>query len=235
MDHREFLNRFNVEYDNIMSNAAPGLNGYEISIFLTKGQDEILKNYFNPLGNKYKEGFDGSPKRQIDFSKIIKTEELRQDNAPLSKLDDRSKIFNMPSDVMFILNENLYSPSNKIIQAIPISFQDYQRLMRKAYKYPHKSGAWRLISQVSSNIPQIEIITPEEVNKYIMRYVRVVKPIIVEDLTPYGVTINGISTVNECEVDEILHEEILQRAVELAKAAYTGNLETSVKLGERSE
>ena len=183
MDHREFLNRFNVEYDNIMSNAAPGLNGYEISIFLTKGQDEILKNYFNPLGNKYKEGFDGSPKRQIDFSKIIKTEELKQDNAPLSKLDDRSKIFNMPSDVMFILNENLYSPSNKII----------------------------------------------------MRYVRVVKPIIVEDLTPYGVTINGISTVTECEVDEILHEEILQRAVELAKAAYTGNLETSVNLGERSE
>lgn len=47
MDHIEFSNEFDVLYNNIMSNAAPGLNEYEKSVFLTKGQEEIVKNYFN--------------------------------------------------------------------------------------------------------------------------------------------------------------------------------------------
>ena len=32
----EFSNEFDVLYNNIMSNAAPGLNEYEKSVFLTK-------------------------------------------------------------------------------------------------------------------------------------------------------------------------------------------------------
>lgn len=52
----EFSNSFDILYNNIMSNAAPGINEYEKSVLLTKAQDEILKNYFNPQGNKYQEG-----------------------------------------------------------------------------------------------------------------------------------------------------------------------------------
>lgn len=71
MDNTEFSNQFDVLYNNVMSNAAPGLNEYEKSVFLTKAQNEIVKNYFNPKGNKYQEGFDDSAKRQIDFSELI--------------------------------------------------------------------------------------------------------------------------------------------------------------------
>lgn len=65
-------NMFDVLYNNITSNQAPGLNAYEKSIFLTKGQDEILKNYFNPKskGNTTQDGFDANQKRQIDFSML---------------------------------------------------------------------------------------------------------------------------------------------------------------------
>ena len=58
MTIQEFSNEFDVLYNNIMSNQAPGLDEYEKSVFLTKAQNEILKNYFNPKGNKYQEGFD---------------------------------------------------------------------------------------------------------------------------------------------------------------------------------
>ncbi len=68
MTIQEFSNEFDVLYNNIMSNQAPGLDEYEKSVFLTKAQSEIIKNYFNPKGNKYQEGFDGSQKRQVDFS-----------------------------------------------------------------------------------------------------------------------------------------------------------------------
>lgn len=48
MTTQEFSSEFDILYNNIMSNAAPGLDEYEKSVFLTKAQEEILKNYFNP-------------------------------------------------------------------------------------------------------------------------------------------------------------------------------------------
>ena len=72
MSVEEMDNMFDVLYNNITSNQAPGLNAYEKSVFLTKGQDETIKNYFNPKskGNNTQEGFDGSVKRQVDFSML---------------------------------------------------------------------------------------------------------------------------------------------------------------------
>lgn len=235
MSSEEFFQRFQVLYNNVDSNAAPGLNEYDVSVFLTKAQDEILKNYFNPLGNKYGEGFDGSPKRQIDFSRVIKTAELQKYSGTPNRIDLRSTIFVLPSDVFFILDENLYTENNLPLQAVPISFTDYSILMRKPHKYPHKSEAWRLLSEVASESVQIEIISETPVTKYLMRYVKKVNPIIVGDLSQFGLTINGLSTVTECELDTELHEEILQRAVELAKSAYIGDLASTIQLGQRSE
>ena len=58
MDIKEFSNEFDVLYNNIMSNQAPGLDEYEKSVFLTKAQNELIKNYFTSTqgGNKYQEG-----------------------------------------------------------------------------------------------------------------------------------------------------------------------------------
>ena len=36
----------------------PGLNEYEKSVFLTKAQDELIKNYFAPESNPKNKGFD---------------------------------------------------------------------------------------------------------------------------------------------------------------------------------
>lgn len=73
MTNEEFSNEFDVLYNSITSNQAPGLDEYEKSVFLTKAQDEIVKSYFNPRSNKSQEGFDGNEKRQIDFSMIMRS------------------------------------------------------------------------------------------------------------------------------------------------------------------
>lgn len=46
MTIQEFSNQFDVLFNNITSNEAPGVNEYEKSIFLTKAQDEVVKNHF---------------------------------------------------------------------------------------------------------------------------------------------------------------------------------------------
>lgn len=238
MDHTEFSNGFDVLYNNIMSNAAPGINEYEKSVLLTKAQDEVLKNYFNPKGNKYQEGFDGSAKRQIDFSGLISVKEGTLLNGQTG-FDLRAKIYRMPEDVFLIINETLTTDTG-VKQVVPISFDEYSRLMSKPYKEPLKYQAWRLVTEGSGSDNIIVELIPhsgETVSKYTIRYVRRPKPIVLVDLaSEYGdVSINGVSTISECELNPLIHEEILQRAVEMAKIVYTGDANGLLQAGQRSE
>ena len=96
MSIREFSDQFDVLYNNITSNQAPGLTEYEKSVFLTKAQDEIIKNYFtaNSKGNNIQQGFDDSAKRQADFSALMTTHSktAETDISSIERLDQRSQI-----------------------------------------------------------------------------------------------------------------------------------------------
>jgi hypothetical protein len=238
MNVNEFSNEFDVLYNNIMSNAAPGLNEYEKSVLLTKAQEEIVKNYFEPAGNKYGKGLDDSPKRQIDFSELIKVGQgVLNTSAPTVTFDKRAKVYDLPADLFLVINEAVDTNAGTE-QIVPISYSDYTRLMSRPYKEPVKYQAWRIIAPSINNI-SVELIvnSNETITDYKVRYIRRPAPIITTNLSSeYGdVTINGVSTVSECELNPIIHSEILQRAVELAKAAYQGDLQASVELGQRSE
>ncbi len=236
MNTREFSNQFDVLYNDIMSNAAPGVNEYEKSVFLTKAQEEIVKNYFEPSGNKYGKGLDDSPKRQIDFSWLIKTGQGAQSARPPMVFDSRSKVYDLPDDLFLIINEAV-DTSAGTRQVIPISYSEYTRLTSRPYRGPVKYQAWRLTT-TSVNKTSVELIinNNETITNYRIRYIRRPAPIITSDLTEYGnLTINGIGTISECELNPIIHQEILQRAVELAKVAYEGDLRASIETGQRSE
>lgn len=243
----EFSDQFDVLYNNITSNQAPGLNEYEKSLFLTKAEKEIVKNYFTPnsKGNNLGQGFDDSAKRQADFSVLMKTGACTAvpDGSAPAKIDSRSKVYTYPTDVFIVINETV-TVDSKPKQVIPLRYDEYTRLMSKPYKRPLKNQVWRLINSgtVSGSVATktVEIIpgVGDTISAYSVRYVRVPKPIIVGALD--GLTIDGVGTASTvCEIDPILHEDILQRAVELAKAAWTvtgqDNIEAVMNMGQRSE
>ena len=242
----EFSDQFDVLYNNITSNQAPGLNEYEKSLFLTKAEKEIVKNYFtaNSTGNTIKQGFDDSAKRQADFSILMRTGACTSvAMTATTKIDERSKVFSYPDDVFIVVNETVKIGS-AVKQVIPLRYDEYTRLMSKPFKRPLKNQVWRLINSGSitgtTAVKRVEIIAGvgEDISSYSVRYVRVPKPIIVADLD--GLTIDGQGEAStECEVDPILHEDILQRAVELAKVAWTAtgqdNAQMVLQAGQRSE
>lgn len=76
MTNKEFSDQFDVLYNNITSNQAPGLDNYEKSVFLTKAQSELIKAYFNKGTDAIGGGYDGSTERQYDFSSLVSIEEL---------------------------------------------------------------------------------------------------------------------------------------------------------------
>ena len=244
MTNQEFSNEFDILYNNIMSNGAPGINEYEKSVFLTKAQYEIVKNYFNPKGNKYAEGLDDSPKRQIDLSMIIESSNIVLNDVNSSKggFDNRSTTIVFPEsldNIMIILDEYVQvlrtskgGTSDVGLTVIPIGYDEYSRIMSKPYKRPLKNQAWRLLSLSTKSV---EIIAGpnDRIKTYSIRYVRRPRPIILSDLI--NASIEGNSSEQACELDPSLHQELLQRAVELAKATYIGDVSTQLELGKRSE
>ena len=244
MTTQEFSNEFDVLYNNIMSNQAPGLDEYEKSVFLTKAQLEILKNYFNPKGNKYGQGFDENAKRQIDFSTLITVAKPSQytPEGGYVKFDDRSQLYKMPQDILLMLNEtgiNTVDGVRRLISIIPMNYEEYARLMSKPWKQPLKNQGWRLFQSTGGVdfISEIVIKYNSSLSDYKIRYVKRPKPIILANLADEysNISIEGLNTITDCELDPILHPEILQRAVELAKSAYIGDLKSNVELGQRSE
>ena len=59
-----------------------------------------------------------------------------------------------------------------------------------------------------------------QINKYFIRYIRKPKPIILEDLLNYGLSIDGETSKQTCELNENLHRVILDMAIKLAQQAW---------------
>lgn len=303
MTNPEFSNEFDVLYNSITSNQAPGLDEYEKSVFLTKAQDEIVKSYFNPRSNKTQEGFDGNEKRQIDFSMIIRSvsyeplqytigdsdgdaktlstlpqvkevlkkdenlnllvlpsnytidlESLKVTSVPsfqgrpqefkispftesLFDMRDNTAAVTLDDGILMLINEYVEVEREGIntkLIILPINYREYSRLMNKPYRRPLKNQAWRLLDN-SGGYKKAEIVIGpnDSINKYVIRYVK--RPRAIRLITFDDVTIDGEGTEQSCELDPILHPEILQRAVELAKAAYTGDLQSQIALGQTSQ
>ena len=154
-------------------------------------------------------------------------------------MDNRSKLYTIPTDILFIVNETAkltLGSTSRYLSIVPISFDEYNRLMSKPYKCPLKNQGWRLLQYSNSGIAEL-IVVGGELSEYKIRCIKRPRPIILTNLdeTYSNVSIDGETSISECELDPILHPEILQRGIELAKAAYTGDLKSSVELGQRTE
>lgn len=169
MELQEFSDQFDVLFNNITSNQAPGLNEYEKSVFLTKAETQLVRDYFNKRVDGYGGGFDGSEKRQYDFSCLLRTESLYNVNSyadrigEAEKVDRRSLVFLFPENYFLSVNEIL-SDSRWQYSVLPIDYQEYQRLMLKPYNLPVKRGAWRLITDKKSCNYWKEVSTLEELD-----------------------------------------------------------------------
>lgn len=235
MNTKEFDLQFNTLYNNVTSGKAPGLNSYEKSIFLTKSQDQILKNYFNPLGNKYQEGYSGNPKRTMDFSNVIRSYDV-EGVVGENTTYKNTMLFERPSDVLIPISFRLREEEGVELEVRPIAEDELLRLYSKPYKEPFKGQAYKIDNSSSSK--DYEIIVGkrhiEGTFTLYMRYVKVPVPIILtnfEDvelelgLDPGFLSINSIRNISECELDPEIHNEILDRAVNLAKIYYESGTE----------
>jgi hypothetical protein len=237
MSNQEFSDLFDTMLNSYANQAQFGeqaskteiaLDEYEKSVFLTHAQDMVVKSFFDRKKNATGDGFDDNTERQIDFSSLIKTADAQRAEDQSNTFDDRGIIYTMPMDILFILNEKLVCTIgnfNRNYVIVPLNYKEYDREMSKPYSQPLKRQAWRLFQNKtcgfdlqSELIPRWNLTEKETISAYKIRYVRRPTPIILVDL-PNGMEIDGCSDEMECELNPILHPEIIQRAVELAYAS----------------
>lgn len=206
------------------------LDEYEKSVFLTQAQDIVIKAYFDSSTNSQGQGIDDSTRRQVDFSSLITvaspSKMEAEEGQSLQSFDDRGILYKLPSNILIMLNEKVKA-GNRNYVVIPINYAEYDRLMSKAYGQPLKKQCWRLFQNVSGIDITSEIIPTEgvEVSDYRIRYIRRPRPIILTNLSlehQESLEIDGISSVTECELNPIVHMDILNKAVELALASKGG-------------
>lgn len=244
MTTQEFNTEFDVLYNNIASNGAPGINEYEKSVFLTKAQNELIKAYFLKVSNKLQSGYDDNALQQTNFSNLIVLKTYQNNDLEEAKYSSiaNSKSVVMPKNSLFILNEQLLvtdtNNKNKTLIVVPINGDAYSRLLSKPFKRPLKNQAWRLdVNMESTENEQYADLIPTAgttIKGYQIRYVKKPTPIILTKLED-GITIDGEFEEMTCKLNPILHQEVLQRAVELAKASYTGELTNMLQLGYTSQ
>jgi len=66
----EFREIFNLKYNNINSGVSPGLNDYEISLYLTEAQKEIIEGFYS--GSMKGFSFEQQEKIRKNLSAITK-------------------------------------------------------------------------------------------------------------------------------------------------------------------
>lgn len=216
MTNKEFDTQFDIFYNNIASNAAPSVTPYEKSVFLTQAQRDIIIGLYN--GREIPGiSFESTEEARKYLSNLVKVHEVDIDNI--------NTLIELPSKLWFItLEESIFNDDSyeclkgNIMEVIPARQDNLYSLLDNPFKGPSE----RRVLRVDIN-GKIQLYSKYKISKYRVFYIEQPSPIILEDLSNYELSIEGISTESESNINPILHRAVLERAVALAKAAYIGN------------
>lgn len=217
MTNPEFSIEFDILYNNISSNKAPGLNEYEKSVFLTKAQEQIVTELYSGRNTTYS-SFEETEEQRRYLNPLVKTEICKSLFGPPNSITKKSHNFTLPEDLLYITYEVCNNSSMEEVSVYPVSQDELSKIINNPFRGPSKNRVLRLDSGTSSINKEdrsVEIISTDTIAIYKIRYIRKPNPIILTDLED-DLSINGISEESECELDSSLHRTILDRAVALA-------------------
>ena len=248
MTNQEFRNFFDISYNAIASNSAPGIDDFELSVYLTQAQLEIVKNYYDPLSNRKQKGFEATEKRRRDLNQLVKDYKTTDTISNSFNINSESKFYVVPNDLFLIVNEKAKINSegcynNKTLTIKPMSYDEYDIQIDNPFEKPNEKVAWRLDLSNINDVKVVEIISPYNILgslEYQIRYIKYPKPIIITNLnTDFpsdNLTIDGIFEETPCELNTEICREILDRAVMLALADYRPqNLQVKAQMSQTNE
>lgn len=197
---------------------------YEKSYFLTKAQEEVVRELYTGK-NRFGESFEKTEELRRLLNNLIVTHKqpLSEENYNDLALTDKSYLVPIFDDVMYIIYEavrlkddSLGCYSGTVINVQPITHDEYNKIKDNPFRGPTRYKALRLDTNNNQPINCVEIISKYACDEYIVRYLKKLNPIILVNLDDSNVSIDGEIKKHDCELNSILHEYILERAVDMA-------------------
>lgn len=183
---------------------------YEKSVFLTKAQEQIVLELYQEL--------EQSEENRKYLSNLIKTSNY----VPVGEQDEdlinntfKSYKVEMEDSILFMIYEQCTLRdennciNNKIASVVPTIHDDLDKVLKNPFKSPNSRKVIRLDFD-----NKIELISKYNISNYKVRYLKRPNPIIL--VTLEDLNIDKKQEVSNGETNPILHERIVQRAVQLA-------------------
>ena len=216
MNVQEFSNSFDTllqpyiakESFNEQNNLA--FDEYEKSIFLTKAQEQIVLELYQEL--------EQSEEVRKYLSNLIKTDNyvpVGEQDETLINNNFKSYKVEISNDILFMIYEQCTLSdknnciNNKIVSVVPTIHDDLDKVLKNPFKSPNSRKVIRLDFD-----NKIELISKYNISNYKVRYLKKPNPIILVKLE--DLNIDKKQEVSNGETNPILHERIVQRAVQLA-------------------
>lgn len=198
--------------DNFGKQNTLAFDEYEKSIFLTKAQEQIVLELYQEL--------EQSEEVRKYLSNLIKTDSY----APVGEPDEtlinnnfKSYKVEISNDILFMIYEQCTLSdennciNNNIVSVVPTIHDDLDKVLKNPFKSPNSRKVIRLDFD-----NKIELISKYNISNYKVRYLKKPNPIILVALEDNLSINNGDTKVSNGETNPILHERIVQRAVQLA-------------------
>lgn len=185
---------------------------YEKSIFLTKAQEQIVLELYQEL--------EQSEEVRKYLSNLIKTDNyvpVGEQDETLINNNFKSYKVEISNDILFMIYEQCTLSDenncidNKIVSVVPTIHDDLDKVLKNPFKSPNSRKVIRLDFD-----NKIELISKYNISNYKVRYLKKPNPIILVALEDNLSINNGDTKVSNGETNPILHERIVQRAVQLA-------------------
>ena len=227
MELKDFSNNFDLLLNSYATSASFGstdnsgsieLDEFEKSQFLTNAQEKIVEGLYNGR-NPWGESFEETEELRRYLGSLVKDAKLSPlttSSGAVLGVDSKSKFFTLPEDLWFITYESVDisregCEGNNTLEVYPVRQDEYHKIKKNPFRGANNRRALRL--DLSEN--NVEIVCKFQVDKYYVRYLRRLKPIILTNLGDEN-SIQGYNTPQECEVHESLHQKILELAVQMA-------------------
>lgn len=217
--NKQMYDDFQMVFNNLESNAAPGLTIFEISMYLTKAYFTFVTSLYNEY-----EKNELSRKALIELVTDLHINPTSGFNN--QKICDNSVFFKLPDDVLYVVYEAIKYKHNtedkcmsdKTTPVIPVTHDEFHNIYNNPFRFNNKN-AIRLDLNISNGRYAEIVAKDSHINYYHLRYVRKPKPIILEDLTGDD-RIEGLQEETECELNTMYYKEIVNIAAKMAYSDY---------------
>ena len=218
MDVQELSNLFDTLLQPYITKDVSGeqntlaFDEYEKSVFLTKAQEQIVLELYQEL--------EQSEEVRKYLSNLIKTDNyvpVGEQDETLINNNFKSYKVEISNDILFMIYEQCTLSdennciNNKIVSVVPTIHDDLNKVLKNPFKSPNSRKVIRLDFD-----NKIELISKYNISNYKVRYLKRPNPIILVGLEDNLSINNGNTKVSNGETNPILHERIVQRAVQLA-------------------